>query len=482
MNLSAWIFLLLFPLSGYGQEVVYGAYDPFDLRSGDFAVIGKTGDLTYTYRAANGTHYLDAYNDQMVKEAIVMLDFMPAKVQDTRFIHYADQLIVLYQSSERTENIQYAALLDHTGRLKKGPMRIANVKTGLFGSGGKAFLSAVSDDKSHILIYRTEERGPVLKLHAVWLNKDLTVSARSTASFSTENDLTYGDGILDNNGRFYFPVYTPVGSKGFMDRLWILNLAAGGRNFYAVEMPLNEQYATSIHMKEDPYNNRIYAGGFYSHRKNGDYEGVLFAYYDMADSSFHNPRMMPFGAELRQATGERVARKAFNDFIPRQMIIKKDGGFVLIAEQFYVTSRNYAPGFGGYYSFYYYGPMGGQLIREYNYNDIFAVSYNMSGENEWYAFIRKEQYSQEDGGIFSSYALINTGGSLGFLFNDYNTNRSRIQFAALDAAGMVDMHSLAAGTNDDPDWLPRAAKQVGLREVIVPCLRKKQICFAKITF
>lgn len=466
----------------YGQDVLYSSYESFDLRSGDFAVIGKTGQLIYTYRAGSGGYFLDAYNEAMEKEAVVVLDFFPGKIQHTRFVNYNDKIIVLYQAVERNEVVQYAALLDHTGRLKKPPLRLTSVKTGIFGAGGgKYFSSAVSDDKTRILVYRMEERAAELKMSGIWIDDQLTVTGRGQAVFTTENDLKYDEGVLANDGSFYLPVYTPVGSKNYMDRMWILQLPEGGRKFFSVEMPLDNLFATSVYMKMDQYNNRIYTAGFFSGRKNGNYEGVLFAYYDFADSSFHNRRMIAFGERLRQATGGGNLKKAFDDFIPRQMIIKKDGGFVLIAEQFFVTTRNTMPAWGGYYS-YYYGGMGGQLIREYNYHDIFALSYDGAGNNEWHAFVRKNQYSQEDGGIFSSYALVNTGGSLGFLFNDHNANLSKIQFAAMDGTGKVEMHSLAAGAANDPDWLPRAGKQVGLREMIVPCLRKKQICFAKIMF
>jgi hypothetical protein len=121
-------------------------------------------------------------------------------------------------------------------------------------------------------------------------------------------------------------------------------------------------------------------------------------------------------------------------------------------------------------------------VREYHYDDILTLSYNGEGVRDWDTFIRKDQLSQEDGGMFSSYALLNSGGTLGFLFNDFNASRSRIQLATVDGEGKVAVHALAAGGREDPDWLPHAGRQVAARELIVPCLRKRQICFAKIVF
>ena len=80
------------------------------------------------------------------------------------------------------------------------------------------------------------------------------------------------------------------------------------------------------------------------------------------------------------------------------------------------------------------------------------------------------------------YAFLNSGGTLGFLFNDFDTRMSRIQLATIDADGKTDMRSFTADGNDNPDWLPRHGKQVSAREIVIPCLRKKQICFAKVVF
>jgi hypothetical protein len=257
-------------------------------------------------------------------------------------------------------------------------------------------------------------------------------------------------------------------------------LAPGSTSFEKNEVPLNMKFAAGLFMRIDNINSRIYIGGFYSEKKNGNYEGVLYTYFDINSKTFQNRKNIAFDEQMRIATGERSKKRAFNDYYVRQLIVRNDGGFILVSEDFSITTRNtYSPGFG-YYSMYY--PTMQNAVREYHYGDILVMSYNGEGVREWHQFIRKEQYSQEDGGIFSSYALMNTGGTLGFMFNDFNTSRSRIQLATVDPEGKKDTRSLAANKADDPDWLPRSGKQVSAREMVVPCLRKRQICFAKIMF
>ncbi len=475
---------MLFLITGTvsAQEVIYSPYEKFDLRNGDFSVVGKINERIYTYRSSNEGFFLDAYNDSMEKLATVLLDFFPKKIYETRFINYSDKIVVLYQSIETGKVIQYAALLDDRGKLLKGPLQLTSAKTGIWGPSRDYFSSALSDDKKQIIVYGLEEKGDDLNFTGIWIDDQLSIVHRGSANFKADNNIAHGDGIVDNNGTFYLPVYTPTGSRNYADRVWLLTLPKGARRFFSKELSLNDKYSTSIYMKLDNVNNRIYAGGFYSDKKNGNYEGVLYAYFDLNDSNWHNRKNIAFDQQLRNATGERNLKRAFNDYQVKQMILKKDGGFVLISEDFYVTTRTTTPGWGGFYYSYYYSPFMNQNIREYNYNDIFTISYDGSGNREWHAFVRKSQYSQEDGGIFSSYGLINTGGTLGFLFNDFNTRSSRIQLASVDANGKVDMRSLAAGTASDPDWLPRSGKQTGLKEMVIPCLRRRQISFAKIVF
>jgi hypothetical protein len=473
------ISLLLFQ-AATAQNVYYSPYEKFDFRGGDFAVVGKVNGRLYTYRASSEGFYLDAYNDVMERQATIVLDFFPSKIYQTKFVAYADKIIILYQAIRENRIIQYAALLDAMGRLVKDPITLNSAKVGYFGPNREYFSSAVSDDKKRIFIYGVNKKGANINVKGAFINDGLEIERETEADFTADNSVEYGEGILANAGTFYLPVYTPLGSKDFADQLFLLALQQGSNSFVKHEVPLNQKYAAGTFMKMDNPNNRIYIGGFYSEKKSGNYEGVLYTYFDVASSSFQNRKNIAFDEKLRNGTGERNTKKALNDYQVRQIIVKNDGGFVMVAENYYVTTRNsYAPGFG-YYSMYYSSMT--PNVREYHYEDILALSYNAEGVREWHSFVRKNQYSQEDGGVFSSYGMLNTGGTIGFLFNDFNTSRSRIQLASLDGDGKLNIRSLAAEGNEEPDWLPRSGKQVSSREMVVPALRKRQICFAKIVF
>ncbi len=225
--------------------------------------------------------------------------------------------------------------------------------------------------------------------------------------------------------------YTTVGTLKNADQFWILSLAPGATKFDITELPLDTKFAASGYIKVDNVNGRIYFGGFYTDKRNGNYDGIIYAAYDIATNAFQSRKFIPFDQDLINAAGARRRNHAFDNYAVKQVVVKNDGGFVLVSEVHYITTRNnYMPGFG-YYSFY--SPYQTTMVREYHYNDIMALSYNKdAGARDWSSFISKEQYSQEDGGAFSSYALLNTGGTLAFLFNDFNIAHSRIQLATRD--------------------------------------------------
>ncbi|HEU4606688.1 MAG TPA: hypothetical protein VFS31_01175, partial [Chitinophagaceae bacterium] len=241
-------------------------------------------------------------------------------------------------------------------------------------------------------------------------------------------------------------------------------------------------FLAGIYFRLNDNKDEIYMGAFYSTKKSGNLEGVVYGIYGMKDSTFSTFKTIPFDDQLRNATDDRNKKKAFNDYEVRNVIVKNDGGFILIAENFYITTRttSYGNGFG-YYS-WYNGGYATTSTREYHYGDIMAIDYDVNGERKWHSFIRKEQYSQEDGGLFSSYAMLNSGASLVFLYNDFSSSKSNLSIAALDVDGALQLKKLNPGRSAGADWLPRSGKQTDLRELLIPVLRKNSLGFARVVF
>lgn len=480
--LAALLFTLSFlPQNAQAQKIIYTDYAPYDVRNSNLSIVGKINGTLYTFRSYGKEYFLDAYNENMDKTATVVLDFFPEKIYNVRFIPFADKMMVLYQSQEGTRITQYAAMLNDKGLLQKNPLKVEEKRTSFFGTNDKEFFaSAVSDNREHIMVYSANNKNKTLDFTGYWIDANtMKVSKKIKYKYKASDIIANNDGLMSDSGTFYLPVYTIIGNRNFSDEYSILSIHKNESVFKKASLDVATNYLEYPFQKLDNKNGKIHFASFFSTQKNGNNEGVAAATYDMNSHSFSATNFLPFDDEMRGEASPKKRARALNEFKINQLVIKNEGGFVVAAEEQYITTQsNFMPGIG-FYSFYYM-PLMAQSVREYHYNDILLLSYDANFQKEWHKFLRKEQYSQEDGGMFSSYSIMNTGGGLGFLFNDYNSKRSRIQLSSVSADGTINIGYLDAGNTDDPDWLPRLGKQVDAREIVVPCLRKKQLCFAKI--
>lgn len=480
--LAALLFTLSFlPQNAQAQKIIYTDYAPYDVRNSNLSIVGKINGILYTFRSYGKEYFLDAYNENMDKTATVVLDFFPEKIYNVRFIPFADKMMVLYQSQEGTRITQYAAMLNDKGLLQKNPLKVEEKRTSFFGTNDKEFFaSAVSDNREHIMVYSANNKNRTLDFTGYWIDANtMKVSKKIKYKYKASDIIANNDGLMSDSGTFYLPVYTIIGNRNFSDEYSILSIHKSESVFKKASLDVATNYLEYPFQKLDNKNGKIHFASFFSTQRNGNNEGVAAATYDMNSHSFSATNFLPFDDEMRGEASPKKRSRALNEFKINQLVIKNEGGFVVAAEEQYITTQsNFMPGIG-FYSFYYM-PLMAQSVREYHYNDILLLSYDANYQKEWHKFLRKEQYSQEDGGMFSSYSIMNTGGGLGFLFNDFNSKRSRIQLSSVSADGTINIGYLDAGNTDDPDWLPRLGKQVDAREIVVPCLRKKQLCFAKI--
>lgn len=463
------------------QQVLYSSYSDFSVKDGNISVVGKTGGRIYTFRGDADGYFMDAWNDSMQLMATVILDFLPQKLYDTHFSIAGDSITLLYQYLQGRDLFVYGAVLDNEGRLLRRPQKLDQKRTGFLGVGNEYYNFVSSEDKRSLAVYSITDDSRELEVKAVLFGNDLGGLRRINNKIKRDGNLLAVRPVLTNSRGLVIPVRQATGRRDVYEKLFLMRFADSSKGYSVVNVPIVDAFVEEPFIRTAPGDGNIYVAAFYSNSKNGNPDGLLYAGFDGQNLSPLRQVQVPFDDRLRAMTGERSLRHAFANQHLRQLVIRNDGGFVAISEESYVNTRSsYSPGWG-YYSMY--GPfMGGPQVREYFYNDILALSVDGSGQMQWPSFIRKEQYSQEDGGLFSSFAFINTGANLGFLYNNFNRQRSSITFVQIEEAGQQQSRSFDVDGEMAPDWLPRMARQVSAREVIVPCLNRKKICFAKVSF
>jgi len=212
--------------------------------------------------------------------------------------------------------------------------------------------------------------------------------------------------------------------------------------------------------------------------------------------------MISFGDELRKdARGEANIKTAFNDYFVRNIIIKKDGGFIIGSESFYTTSRYnnwnrwdylYGSPFYSPYDYYYYSPYynslwyrsrfytNNQNVR-YHADNIVLLSFDKDGKLQWNNVVAKEQYDDESDDLIS-YQLMNTGGQLHLLFNMEERRINLLNDYTVSPGGEISRNPTLKNLDRGYEFMAKYGKQVSAHQMIVPCLYRNDICFAKIEF
>ena len=194
-----------------------------------------------------------------------------------------------------------------------------------------------------------------------------------------------------------------------------------------------------------------------------------------------------------------LKRYAIDDLQPQQMILKKNGGFLLVSESFYsetmnnynTWNRNY---YGSYpyssYDYLPYNPYGySQFWNNYNrtnntryfYNDIMVSEVDSSSQLKWSTVIHKSQadVNRDD---FLSYGLINSGGEIQFLYIDNNNKKEIVSRCGIKGSGDLQKYPTLKSNERGYEFMPKLSKQVGYSQLIIPFVYSNNLGFAKIDF
>jgi hypothetical protein len=231
-------------------------------------------------------------------------------------------------------------------------------------------------------------------------------------------------------------------------------------------------------------------------------EGIYTAVWDVDNKNIITQVFQKLGDSVRSVAKSNGNNKlALNNYFIRDVILKKDGGFILTAEDFYSQSRYspwnrydylygypsfspynyymYSPYSYGYYGRYPYYNSRGQ--NRYYYNNILVLDMDKTGKTDWATVVNKSQYDDETDN-FLSYVIMLTGGQMHFLFNSLERRTFLLVDHSVSGSGKITANPPFKTLDRGYQFMPRYAKQVSASQIIIPCIYRNYIAFAKIEF
>lgn len=483
------------------QQITYSEPEREDSRRTNFEIIGKMNGNFLIFKNNNSNSVICVYDKMMKLVQRVPLSFMPDKYINVDFVAYQDHFYMIYEHQHRSIVHCTAVKMDAMGQRIGEPMELDTTQIG-FASSNKIYTMVVSDNKERIMVFKINSKNPKNFLFTTFLfDADLQPLDRHRIYLPVDdkNEL-FTDFLLDNEGQLVFGKFLRSGSNDYVSRVMLVAKGPVADSFVVRDLGTGERILDEVKLKVDNTNRRYILTGFYYKQKRGNIEGLYTMVWDKGTDSRLKESLTIFADELRAQAkaSDGNLRMAFNEYFIKRIIVKRDGGFLLVSECLYTTSRGSAfnrwdymnPGFGpGFYNPYYYSPYYNPWNRNYGPNygtryhaeNIMVLSFDKDENLQWSQVIPKSQFDDETENLIS-HQLLNTGGELHFLFNQYERRTLMLNDQSISPEGRVTRYPTLRNLDKGYDFMPRYGKQVAAGETIIPCLYRNYLCFAKVNF
>jgi len=502
-NIFLFLVLGIFSMSVYSQQINYSQPESNDIRSLNFEIIGKISNNFLVYKYIRNSNEISVYDNSMKLLDKIDLRFMPDKTLNVDFVAYPDFAWLIYQFQKRNVIHCMAVKINGEGKLLTDPVELDTTQLSFF-SDNKIYSTIHSEDKSKIMIYKIQKKNDRYNFTTLLFNDSLQLlhKSRIPTNFEDKKDI-FSDFFVDNLGNFVFTRGNRSSSRDFIQELDLITKHPDTDNFNINRLDLSDKFLDEIKLKVDNVNQHYIINSLYYVKRRGNVEGLYIAVWDEGNKKLVSQYFAEFNDSIRAiAKTEGSNKVALNDFFIRDVILKKDGGYILTAEDYYTQSRSspwnrydylyggypsfYSPYYYNYYSPYSYGYYGrpgyyNNSQARYYYNNILILNMDNTGKLEWSNVIHKSQYD-DDNDNFLSYVIMLTGGKLHFLFNELERRNQLLNDQTVSASGDVTRNPPLKNLDRGYQFMPRYAKQVSASQIIVPCVYRNYICFAKIEF
>ena len=490
------------PLTISAQTIKFSDFEREDSRDMNFEIIGKMNNKILVYKNIRWKHKINIFDTEMNIKESISLDFIPDKTFNIDFVAYPDFFYMIYQYQKKSILHCMAVKMDDNGKKMSEPIELDTTQIPLM-SDNKIYSTISSEDKQKIMIFKIQTRYQKFSIATLLFDNQFTLIKKSRQVVDDYNERreSYDNFSLGNDGGFVFTYAKQSGNRDNSSALSLVTKTPMEDVFSYQNVDLEGRFIDEIKLKIDNLNNRYLINTFYYKKNRGNIEGLFTYVWDKEKAKTYASQFTEFYDTLRaEAKRDGLLRFAFENFFIRQVIVKKDGGFILTAEDFSSDTRSgnnswnrydylynpYSRSYGGYYyspySGYYrpYNSFNTQSSTRYYYENILVLSISKTGKAEWSKVIQKDQFDDNEDN-FMSFSTMNSGGEIHFLFNSNRKNQI-ISDQSISPNGTITRNPTLKSQEKGYEFMPRLSKQVGANQIIIPCAYRGNICFAKVEF
>jgi len=374
------------------REVIFNSDDAFLL-------LGMINDTILLFRENGNEYSIDVHKQDLDFLFTKELFFEKQRINFNSLIKRENDFTIIYSFEDRFRLNVMARKYDVRGNMIDSS-RLFEEKDYL---DIDQFSYVLSEDKNKIVLFRSSNYDQLefilfdLEKHErAWYKK------MKFSDYNSSGDLK--GLLLSNNGELVLAYeknnYSYRRKKHFQHMFVI---GPDGNNVKDYKIPFKGNLSVSFNFVSDEKNGEIVFAGLYAPKSNSKATGYYF--YKFNENTITQAiEFFPFSQQLflNYSGKQRNPKKNIPDLELKDIIMRNDGGMVLLAEMQKKVLRESVR----------------RRYVDYHYEDIILLSVHPEGDLFWDELIRKYQLSYDDKALFSSYFLFRNPSSMRIIFND----------------------------------------------------------------
>jgi len=468
--LLSWFFCFLASFSLLAQRIMVS--DELPLRSDiSYEIIGELAQQVLLFRDKSVSFEVQSFDQNMRSGWTREIELLKRTPEVIGINAIRDSFTVFYRHREKGNYYIRAHRYNAKAILKDSVL--ISTYGGIFQSADLDILR--SEDRKKILLYHVERQS---EIHAILFDNE-TMKKVWEYRFEPQ-DFRFSEDALhlmvSNAGDMYIVI--EKGNYRVRKGDYNYEVFKYGANHPSVLrylVSLDNFFTFDLAFHFDNINQQMVGGGFYYEKNPLRAEG-FFAL--RLDQTLHNEQLTfhPFKEDIIESLVGKELRKnkGLEEIIIQDIVLRRDGGLVIIGEENKNYYRRIANTGRGYYGGFT------RNVTDYYYNDIFALSISPEGQLDWQTIMHKKQFSQDDGGIYSSFFLFKNPRNLRLIFNDEVKLENTVSEYVLAGTGAFNRNSILSTDNQNLRLRFRDALQVAPNKMLVPSEHRGKLRIARL--
>ncbi|MEO0731834.1 MAG: hypothetical protein AAFZ52_03295 [Bacteroidota bacterium] len=469
---------LLTLLSTSGRAQVLTVSDEMTMRSDtEYNLLGKLGGQVLLLQDRDTKHLLTAYDRNMrqIWEKELELRGRNIRLLETMAKQDGTGFHLLYLYRDKGRNHLQLDRYNPAGNLQDS---VTLVDFGLFLSAPQDEVF-YSEDETKALLLFTEQQSKVR-----CLGIDLTEMKLLYDKELEPEKFFFGEDFMQaevsNDGETFFIIERDNFRSKRKEHKYEIHRLRENDQPRSFELAMGDSLTYDIYFRYDNRNGTLTGGGLYSTKDFTHANGYFWINVDPDQATIAQPDFTPFPLTLiKNIEGKKFKKKnpGIDELSVRDLVLRRDGGGLIITERNRQLERRSNASRTQVLNNYGIRP-----LVDYHYDELVVFSVHPDGQPHWSNILHKKQYSQDDGGVYSSYLLMENPSSLRFLFNDEIRFENTVSEYVVNGRGEFDRNSLFHTRDLQLRLRFRDGLQVAADEVVLPSEHRNKLRLVKMTY